>query len=264
MWWFLLLPFCFCLIYCLLIVQYRKWFVKLSLFKAELSAQYTHFSIIIPARNEEENIEACLQSIFQNNYPSNRFEVLVIDDFSSDRTVEQIKHLQKKHSNLRLFLLQDLLGDNNINSYKKKAIELAIGKAAGDWIITTDADCVVPQQWLFLFNAYINQNKPVFIAAPVSFIQQHTFVSRFQSLDFMSLQGITAASVAAGFHSMCNGANLAYEKSAFYKVNGFAGIDNIASGDDMLLMHKIAQQFPNGIGSLFHQNAIVQTQPVDS
>ncbi len=264
MWWLLILLFCFCLIYCLLILQYRKWFVKLSFFEAKPTSQYTSFSIIIPARNEEENMEACLQSIFQNNYPAHHFEVVVIDDFSTDTTIEKIKHLQKEHSNLRLFLLQDLLGKTNINSYKKKAIELAIGKASGDWIITTDADCVVPQQWLSNFNDYINQNGPVFIAAPVSFIQQNTFVSRFQSLDFMSLQGITAASVAAGFHSMCNGANLAYEKEAFYKVAGFAGIDTIASGDDMLLMHKIAQQFPAQIGYLFHPASIVQTQPVDS
>ncbi len=264
MWWFLIPAFCFCLIYCFLILQYRKWFVKLPVFTTTESTQHHFFSIIIPARNEEENIEACLHSIFQNNYLSNSFEVLVTDDFSTDATVEKIKLLQKEHSNLHLFLLQNLLGDNTINSYKKKAIELAIGKAKGDWIITTDADCIVPEKWLSNFNNFINKNKPVFIAAPVSFIQHQTFVSLFQSLDFMSLQGITAASVAAGFHSMCNGANLAYQKAAFYKVNGFAGIDNIASGDDMLLMHKIAQQFPNGIGYLFHPNSIVQTQPVDS
>ncbi len=238
--------------------------MRLSHFQPEETSAFTFFSIIIPARNEEENIAACLQSIFQNQYPEEHFEVLVIDDFSTDATAAIIQHLQAAHQNLRLLPLQDLLGDQRINSYKKKAIETAVGKAQGEWIITTDADCIVPPQWLINFNTYIHQNNPVFIAAPVSFLQQSTSISLFQSLDFMSLQGITAASVAAGFHSMCNGANLAYEKKAFYAVNGFAGIDNIASGDDMLLMHKINKRFPQQTGYLFHPKSIVQTQPANS
>ncbi len=265
MWWFLIPAFALCVSYCFLILQYRTWFVALPLFKpAKQTNLFTYFSIIIPARNEEDNIEACLQSIFQNNYPTHCFEVLVTDDFSTDKTAEIVISLQTKHKNLRLLSLSDLLGNDQINSYKKKAIELAIGKAGGDWIITTDADCLAPVQWLYNFNDYIIQNNSAFIAAPVSFVQQKSFVSLFQSLDFMSLQGITAASVAAGFHSMCNGANLAYEKKVFYAVNGFAGIDTIASGDDMLLMHKINKKFPAKTGYLFHPDSIVQTQPADN
>ena len=264
MWWLLTPAFGLCFVYCALILLYRRWFVKLSPFVAAPSSSYTYFSIIIPARNEEENIGTCLRSIFQNQYPQDCFEVCVIDDFSTDKTAEVISVLQSEYRNLHLISLKEILGDSRINSYKKKAIELAIEKASGEWIITTDADCVVPDTWLSNFNDCIQQNKPVFVAAPVSFIRQHSFVSIFQSLDFMSLQGITAASVSAGFHSMCNGANLAYEKEAFYAVNGFRGIDNIASGDDMLLMHKINKQFPNRTGYLFHPDSIVQTQPVDS
>ncbi len=264
MWWLLIPSFLLCFVYCFLILQYRKWFVKLSFFRVNTSSDpTTFFSIIIPARNEEDNIGDCLNSIFQNNYPSQYFEVLVIDDHSTDNTANIIIDLQKTHANIHLLTLSQLL-NGEINSYKKKAIELAVGKSKGDWVITTDADCIVPQQWLQNFDNYIHQNNLVFIAAPVSFIQQKTVVSIFQSLDFMSLQGITAASVAAGFHSMCNGANLAYQKKAFYAVGGFAGIDKIASGDDMLLMHKINMQLPNQTGYLFHQNSIVQTQPVDS
>ena len=100
------------------------------------------------------------------------------------------------------------------------------------------------------------------VAAPVKFVNNGSFISVFQSLDFISLQGITAASVSAGFHSMCNGANLAYSKEAFYSVNGFKGVDDVASGDDMLLMHKIKDKYPTQIGYLFHVNAIVETLPM--
>ncbi len=89
-------------------------------------------------------------------------------------------------------------------------------------------------------------------------------LSLFQLLDFMSLQGITAAAVSAGYHTMCNGANLAYQKAAFYEVGQFRGIDSLASGDDMLLMYKIQQRYPKQLGYLFHQEAIVKTEPMHS
>lgn len=265
MWWFLFPVLFLCLLYCALILRYRQWFVKLAVFTPVPSPEVpTFFSIIIPARNEAANIGACLQSIFSNDYPQSSFEVLVIDDFSTDDTAAIVTAWKATHSRVRLLSLAQLLGGKELNSYKKKAIELAIGQATGSWIITTDADCIVPQNWLSHFHSFIQQTNPVFIAAPVSFVRHSSLVGIFQSLDFMSLQGITAASVAAGFHSMCNGANLAYEKAAFEAVGGFRGIDNIASGDDMLLMHKINHHFKGRVGYLFHPGSVVQTQPVDS
>ncbi len=248
--------------YIVLIASYYKWFTRLKTF--QLSTQTkpaTAFSIIIPARNEEENIEKCIVSILQNNYPKNLFEIIVVDDFSADATAGVVKKMQMLYSNLKLIQLADIV-ESRLNSYKKKAIETAIGRSSYEWVITTDADCTVNAQWLQLFDAYIQQNNPVFIAAPVMFKNNHSFISIFQCLDFISLQGITAASVSAGFHSMCNGANLAYKKEAFYAVNGFTGVENIASGDDMLLMHKIQNKYPAGIGYLFSQNAVVQTLPM--
>jgi cellulose synthase/poly-beta-1,6-N-acetylglucosamine synthase-like glycosyltransferase len=160
--------------------------------------------------------------------------------------------------------IQKVLGEKLLNSYKKKAIELAIQEAKGDWIVTTDADCIVTSQWLSNLSNYIQQNNSVFVAAPVKFINTGSFVSIFQCLDFMSLQGITAASVNAGFHTMCNGANLAYSKQVFYEVGGFKGIDNIASGDDMLLMHKIYTRYKKRVHYLFSQQSIVETMPMET
>jgi cellulose synthase/poly-beta-1,6-N-acetylglucosamine synthase-like glycosyltransferase len=112
------------------------------------------------------------------------------------------------------------------------------------------------------FDNYIRQTQKKFIAAPVAFMDEHSFLSRFQCLDFLSLQGITAASVSAGIHNMCNGANLCYTKQIFLDVRGFEGIDRLASGDDMLLMNKVKQQFPSASGYLYSPRAIVLTQPM--
>ncbi len=248
--------------YCLLILIYFSWFTRLKQFKpGTATLPLKRFSIVIPTRNEESNIENCLQSVLKNNYPSSLFEIIVVDDFSTDNTAAVVTEMQKQFSNIKLVRLQDII-KTKINSYKKKAIETAIEHAAFEWIITTDADCTVQEEWLNLFNGYLQATDAVFVAAPVKFTNNNSFISIFQSLDFISLQGITAASVSAGVHSMCNGANLVYSKEAFYTINGFTGVEDIASGDDMLLMHKINLQYPGKIGYLFNSGSTVETRPM--
>lgn len=257
-----LISFLFC-VYAGLILIYRKWFLQLKEFVIPANfIPATTFSIIIPARNEEDHIGHCLDSIFQQQYPSHLFEVIVVDDHSTDNTSAVVQTYIQQHPNIQLIQLIDEIDGSLLNAYKKKAISIAITKSTKDWIVTTDADCVISNEWLPSYAAYIQEKNPVFVAAPVSFINTGSFVSVFQCLDFISLQGITAASVSAGFHSMCNGANLAYSKEAFNAVNGFTGIDSIASGDDMLLMHKINKAYKGRIGLLFSQKAIVQTHPM--
>ena len=250
------------LVHGVLIENYRRWFLRLRPYSASQLVANTRFSVIIPARNEEQQIEQCLLSVLDQQYPTELYEVIVVDDFSTDNTASIVRVLQNKYSNLRLLQLQELLQEKQLNSYKKKAIEIAIRQATGDWIVTTDADCQVSNMWLKNFASFITRNNSVFVAAPVKYQHTGSFVSAFQSLDFMSLQGITAASVAAGFHSMCNGANLTYSKKVFNEVGGFKGIDNIASGDDMMLMHKIYLRYKTQVHFLFSKGAVVETQPM--
>jgi cellulose synthase/poly-beta-1,6-N-acetylglucosamine synthase-like glycosyltransferase len=369
----------FLILYSVLIIYYRFAFTSIPIISNSTIQQFnnsTTLSIIIPARNEAENIEQCIQSILQNNYPTHLFEIIVVDDHSEDNTANIVKEYAAQ--NVKLILLKDFVTDK-INSYKKKAIEVAITQASGTLIITTDADCIVPATWLQTIASFYEEKKPAFIAAPVLidasyFSQRHTHkenaqgsefnppslpqqmrdgegqvampillttsnsseththkenakgseldhpslpqqmrdgegrvampillttsnsseththkenakgsefgipsplrgegqglrsvgVRIFQSLDFMTLQGITAAVVHKKQMTMCNGANMAYERAVFYEVGGFAGIDNIASGDDMLLMHKIYKQYPNRVLFLKSKAAIVKTAPVNT
>lgn len=248
--------------YLVLIGYYRMLFTKLNAFKINTAFPSTKFSIIIPARNEEDSIENCIASIYNQHYPAELFEVLVIDDHSTDATSAAVEELQKKYSTLKLIPLADEINGKLLNAYKKKAIETAIPQTSGEWIITTDADCNVDKDWLRCYDSYIQQHQPVLVAGPVKYIDNGDFVSIFQCLDFLAMQGITAAAVSANQHSMCNGANLAYKKEAFFEVNGFKGIDNIASGDDMLLMHKIKTRFPGKLGYLFSPEGVVSTSPM--
>jgi cellulose synthase/poly-beta-1,6-N-acetylglucosamine synthase-like glycosyltransferase len=121
---------------------------------------------------------------------------------------------------------------------------------------------MVPKNWLQTIDSFYQKTGASFMAMPVKYDAPKNFTEAFQSLDFMTLQGITGASVHKHLHSMCNGANLAYTKKAFEQVNGFKGIDNIASGDDMLLMHKIYLQDPQKVFFIKSQELIVQTVPM--
>lgn len=253
------------LAYCILILQYRKWFRKLKPFAPQAGiVPKTSFTVIIPARNEAATIKQCIKDILDSSYPTALVEVIVINDHSTDATASIVQQIQVQYANLTLINLEEHLDGNPLNAYKKKAIEIAIGLSKGKWIVTTDADCTIPSNWLHLYDAYIQEKQSVLVAAPVMFTHTGGTLSLFQLLDFMSLQGITAAAVSAGYHTICNGANLAYRKDVFYEVGQFKGIDQLASGDDMLLMYKIKQRYPNQLGYLFHQDAIVTTEPMHS
>lgn len=214
-------------------------------------------SVIIPARNEEASISNCLHSLLYQTYPSSLVEILVINDHSEDRTAEIVSGFNRP--NIRLINLKDHIPSGPINSYKKKAIETAVASATGDWILCTDADCILPTDWIRTMVLFSTRNQCAFIAAPVIMPPNGSLLSIFQSLDFSCLQGITAAVVFKKIHCMCNGANLGYDKKIFLEVGGFAGIDEKASGDDMLLMQKIFSKYPDRVFFLKSESAIVST-----
>lgn len=252
--------------YAMLIERYRKAWTRLPEFTppSEFTPEFVataKVTVIIPARNEQRNIGECLQSLVNQHYPAELLQVIVIDDHSTDGTADIVTGF--KNDTIQLIALKDHV-HQPINSYKKKAIEIGIQHATGDWIITTDADCTAGPNWITALMAFQQHTNAVLIAAPVKLNAKENLLHVFQSLDFMTLQGITGASISSNLHSMGNGANLCYWRQAFYDVNGFEGIDDLASGDDMLLMHKIAKQFPGRIQYLKSRAAVVTSRPAVS
>ena len=246
--------------YAALIIYYRQSWLKIPYYTPGEAPPPIKISVIVPARNEEKNIGACLNSICNQTLCKELYEVIVIDDHSTDTTLDIVKNYEAK--NVKLISLRDVVQSQTTNSYKKKAIETAIAQSTGDLMVTTDADCIVTPEWLDTITSFYHETNAVFLAMPVSYSSKNNFIEIFQSLDFMTLQGITGASVYQRIHSMCNGANIAYSKKAFYEAGGFSGIDTIASGDDMLLMHKIWKLYPNAVYFIESRKVIVQTQPM--
>ncbi len=212
-------------------------------------------SIIIPARNEEANIEKCVQSILDQKYDGT-LELIVINDHSSDNTLAL---LEKFKGHIKIINLEAMIEEKEAFAYKKKAIELAILKATGDLILTTDADTWRAPNWANAMVTYYKNNNYKILAGPVNYYEGSSILNKFQCIDFLIMQGITAASLAKNIGSSCNGANLLYSKNTFLSVNGFAKINHLASGDDLLLMHKIEQKYPKGAGFVKSKEAIVFT-----
>jgi len=247
-------------VYGALIAWYHKAWRALPVFQPRTAALRTRISVLIPARNEENNIGVCLRSLAAQRYPRDLFEVIVIDDHSMDRTAAVVKDFSTLP--VRYLSLAAISSAETITSHKKFAIETGIGAATGELIVTTDADCTFDPEWLGTLAAFYEQQGAKFIAAPVRIGGgRNSILEIFQTLDFITLQGITGAAVSRRIHSMCNGANLAYPREVFYAVGGFRGIDQIPSGDDMLLMHKIFLQYPERVFFLKHRQAIVSTRP---
>lgn len=251
-------------------MYYRHAWLDIPSFvpKIEKDQSLPFVSVIISARNEGNNIAECLNSMVHQSYPKESFEVIVINDHSEDNTAELVSWFGRNTNNIRLVDLEDYVRGAHLNSYKKKAIETGISLSKGELIMTTDADCIVPEDWISTVTSYYKQHQSAMIASPVALaIPEKSsgikkFFYAFQALDFATLQGITGAALFKKFHYMANGANLAYPKNIFTEVNGFKGVDELASGDDMFLMEKIRLVRPNKIHYLKSRMSTVTTQPV--
>ena len=243
------------LLYLFLIGKFAFAIDKVTVFKLDDSPAKTTFTVIIPFRNEAENLPALLNSIAELNYQNSLFEIILVNDDSEDLSKDLVAKFISS-STLDITLVDN---ERQSNSPKKDAISSAIKISKYDWIITTDADCVLPKYWLDSFDAFIQQNDVKMIVGPVTYHKVNGFLQHFQLLDFLSLTGSTIAGFGINKPFLCNGANLGYKKSLFSDINGFEGNDTIASGDDIFLMEKALKTDKNSVKYLKSKQATVQT-----
>ena len=255
------IAFTILLIYALLILSFYIGFDKIKEFKINPNLiPKSTFSIIIPFRNEENNIPILLNSISKLNYPKKLYEIILVNDFSDDESVNILKaFISKNDSNITI-----LKNSNNTNSPKKNAIHTAIKSSNFKWILTTDADCVLPNNWLLVFDNFIQQNDTNMIVGPVTYNITNRFLEKFQLLDFLSLIGATIGSFGINKPFLSNGANLCYQKNLFYEVMGFEGNSSIASGDDIFLLEKFLKKDASKVHYLKSIDGLVFTKPQQS
>lgn len=236
-------------LYTVLILHLAIGILKINhLKRLEIISPKITFSIIIPFRNEGKNLPFLLNSISMLDYPIELFEVILVDDESNDNW-----QLDKDKWKFQTRLLQN---NRKSASPKKDAIETAISHAKFNWIVATDADCVVPKNWLSVFNSAIEKSKPKMLIGSVLYQNRNTFLDHFQYNDLLSLQGVTVGSFGVQKGFMCNGANFAYDKELFKNLYGFEGNTNLASGDDVFLLQKALKKDAACIQYLGNQSVV--------
>lgn len=244
------------ILYFSIVISFIIGFDKIKTVKNRFVVPKHSFSIVIPFRNEVKNLHQLLKSIQQLNYNPNLYEILFVNDASVDDSRLVIENFQKHFPSTNILLLDN---QRKTASPKKDAINTAILKAKFEWIVTTDADCMVPQNWLQIFNQYIEDHQPLFISAPVKFKEENSLLFHFQNLNLLSLIGSTIGSFGIKKPIMCNGANLCYKKDTFKTLNGFEGNLSVASGDDIFLLEKMVDNFPDQTRFLKSDSAIIET-----
>lgn len=211
-------------------------------------------SIIIPFRNEEENIIANLNSIELQIYPKEKYEVIYVNDSSVDNSLDLLNK-SVKGSNIRILTVPK---DYSLNAHKKRAVRYGIENAKGQIIVTTDADCTHNKEWLISLVQYFD-SLTGFVSGPVEFHAGNNLFSKFQHLEFTGLVLCGAGLIGAGHPTICNAANIAYRKKVFDEVGGFKNQMNLSSGDDELLMQKIAKDSDFTVKFCINESAIVKT-----
>jgi len=242
------------IVYVVLVLYMHKGWKNLSAFQLQSTPVLSKVSVIIAARNEQRNIGNTLDCIVKQNYPKELLEIIVVDDHSTDLTGSIVKSYADK--GVRLITLNE---GNKLNSYKKFAINKAIHAASGEVIITTDADCIMGEDWLISVIQYMESHNKIMVSSPVCYHHEKSYFERLQTLEFLYLIGLGAAGIGQQNPTTCNGANLAYRKSLFFEMGGFNGIDDLASGDDELFLHKVAEKYADRIGFCKSKLAIVYT-----
>lgn len=208
-------------------------------------------SVIIAARNESASINKTIQALLNQDYPAEQVEIIVVDDHSEDDTASIVQSFNSKR--VKLF--------TNTGIGKKQSITTGISKSKHSIIVTTDADCVMSPLWLkTIVSPFVNY-KVQLVTGPVQLSNMKSFLAKLQSLELAALIGITRATIQWQHPVMCNGANLAFRRDAFIKVNGYAGNEHIPSGDDEFLMRKINTTFPNSVQFVNQRQALVFTEP---
>ncbi len=234
--------------YFILILRIYRNLLKIVPFNIT-SPPVTFISVIIACRNSQDLIPALLENILSQDYPETLFEVIIVDDNSTDRTFETVSERM---------IPGKLIIVRNKGKGKKEAIRTGVDNSGGRLIITTDADCSMGKSWIRTIASFYENYSPDLIICPVKLESKKGFFSKFQELEYLGLQGITAGTAAGGSGVMCNGANLAFTRDAYLKHMKNLRFE-LPSGDDVFLLHSIKKDSGSRVMWLESFDAIVTT-----
>jgi len=215
-------------------------------------------SVVIAARNENENLPFLIKDLIEQDFPTTQLEIIIADDRSSDNTWATLTKTAAEQPHFKpVRITEQAL---NVTP-KKNALSVAISISSGKIIVTTDADCRVPKNWVTsMVNVLINSPAGIAIGYSTITAQKHSVLEQYQKIDFLALMAANAGSTGWGFAWSGSGQNLAYYRKHFDSIGGFQPVADRVSGDDVYLVQSIGRKY----GAIFNNNAdgYVHTVPV--
>ena len=222
-------------VYLMLLVAFLAGLCRLT--PGDCTAQ-SSVTVVVAAHNESEHIDACLSALAAQRYPSNRTEIVVVDDRSTDDTASRAGQWADRIPGLRVVRVADA----RYPCPKKNALDLGIRTSSGELILTTDADCRPPPSWIAATVRCFDAATGMVIGYAPLIPANSGWLQGMISLQGLVVAALAAGSTGIGFPVTCSGRNLAYRRSAFEAVGGFSAIGHILGGDDVLLMRRISAQ----------------------
>ena len=215
-------------------------------------------SVIIALKNEQKNLPTLINGLKKQDYPADKFEVLLIDNESDDSTYEGLLELTEDLSNFTCYSTIDYKSDLK---YKKEALMMGIEKSKGEIILSTDADCQMSTTWISGFAQ--NYHDDVDMVIGFSQVDANTsFFQKFQKFDFMMLMAAAKGAINSGFPWGGSGQNISFRKSGFFKCDGYSNLKTLKGGDDTLFIQKFAQHNSGKIIFANNQETWVKTHAV--
>ncbi len=216
----------------------------------EQANTFSKISIIIPFYNEEKNIDNLLKDLSKLEYPKSNFEILLVDNNSTDNTAKIVKQFILENDNIQL-----LQSDNG----KKEAVWKAINTAKHDYILSIDADCRIPSSILINYNLELQEHPYKFISGPVAFTSNNSLFAKFMELEFLSLVASGAGSISIKKPIMANAANMLFAKDVALSAEHIYKSKE-QSGDDIFLLEYVVDKFgPSEVQFLKKKEAIITT-----
>ncbi len=242
-------------LYTALIVWFLNGWRSIGVFHRQQKTYHTKVTVLVPFYNEAKNLEQCVRGLLNQAIQTTDYEILLIDDQSTDQSKEIAKDFAAKYQRVSYLF--------NENKGKKRALMLGVQQALGQLIVTTDADCRHPEFWLASMVEYYEIFKPNLIVGPVVLETGLSFFQQFQQMEFVSLVASGAGAIGINHAIMCNGANLAFDKEIFNQFDDPLNIE-YQSGDDVFLLHQMKIRDSDKIHFLKSEEAIVSTSSQES
>lgn len=194
-------------------------------------------TIIVAARNEEEYVGQCVESLLHLTYPVELLEIIIVDDRSTDRTAEIVQTYARHNSHIKLISVKE--GSGNLRG-KANAIDHGVAASTGEILIFTDADCRVPPRWVEETIKYYARPS-VGIVAGFTSLRSQTWFEAIQAIDWFVLFSVAAATIRLKYPLTAVGNNFSIRRSAYASVGGYAAIP-FSVTEDYALFHAVTRK----------------------